>query len=66
MARYNSDDAERAFRIYLTDTLYYMNRNMSLGMRYSELFDAPKTETRTGYEVAKSVIERMGLKYERV
>ena len=64
IARYNKMDEERAFHIYIADSLYYHGQNMILTKRFSELDKKVAVDNRTGDEVANEVIKRLGLKTE--
>lgn len=50
------------YRIYVSDTLYYQGQNKVLNVRYFDLVNPPKDETRSGDEIALEVINRIGLK----
>ena len=50
------------YRIYVSDTLYYQGQNKVLNVRYFDLLNPPKEETRSGDEIALEVINRIGLK----
>lgn len=60
-------DEERAYRIYVTDSLYFAGQGKALVKRYADLANTTHEEIlddRTGDEIARDVIERCGLKYE--
>lgn len=62
-AKYKEKQEELAYRIYVTDTLYYQSDNKRLTKRYLDLISKPqKKDTRTGDEIAVDVINRLGLK----
>ena len=58
-------DEEKLFKNYVTDSLYYMQRNQVLSKKYRELleFKVPK-DNRTGDEIAMDIIKRHNLKVE--
>lgn len=64
----NRFDEERAYRIYVTDMLFYQCKGEMLAYRYADLLNGKTFENdqRTGDEIAKDVIERCGLKHECV
>ena len=66
IAKYNKMDEERAFHIYIADSLYYHGQNMILTQRFSDMDKKVTVDNRTGDEVAKEVIERLGLNSECV
>lgn len=62
-ARYQRMMRETAFRLYVTDTLYYSARGQILNQRYADLINI-KTEAkdnRSGDEIAADIIKRAGL-----
>lgn len=62
-ARIKEAHKEQTFRTYISDTLYYHERQMALTVRYGELLNnGPKADNRSGDEIAKDVITRLGLK----
>lgn len=52
-----------AYKIYITDTLYYHGKNQLLNMRYEDLLKH-KVETRTGDEIAIDIINTAGLRFK--
>ena len=65
VARYNQKQRDEAYRIYVTDSLYYMKRNEVLGIRFFDLIDKKKViDNRSGDEIALDIISRAGLQYE--
>lgn len=62
-ARIKEAHKEHAFRTYVSDTLYYHERQMALTVKYSELLNSGyKVDNRDGDEIAQDVITRLGLK----
>ena len=64
-----NDRAEKElYRKYISDTLYYNNRNQSLAMRYTEVIGKDREERdsdpRTGDEIAADIIKGLGLKQD--
>lgn len=51
-----------AYRIYLSDSLYYQAQNQRLSQRYIEIIKPKTVDTRSGDEIALDVISRLGLK----
>lgn len=62
-SRYEEYQRDLAYRIYVTDSLYYEGRNQTFTVRYSEIIGLNKTtaEARTGDEIAADIIKRAGL-----
>lgn len=60
--RYNDYLKEYMFRIYMTDSIQLSIENKKLAKRYAELVNPQPQDDRTGDEIAKDVIERLGLK----
>lgn len=49
--------------MYVSDTLYYHERQMALTAKYEELLNSNvKTDDRDGDEIARDVVTRLGLK----
>lgn len=62
-AKYVMYQKELAYRIYVSDSLFYQAENKRLTKRYLELIAKPeKEDRRTGDEIARDVIERLNLK----
>lgn len=62
-ARIKEAHKEHTFRTYISDTLYYHERQMALTVKYGELLNnGHKADNRSGDEIAKDVITRLGLK----
>lgn len=53
---------ELAYRIYITDSLYYEADNKRLTNRFLDLLKRKPVDKRTGDEIASDVITRLGLK----
>lgn len=54
---------ETAFRVYVSDSLYYSAREQMLTNRYSDMIGKKqaKEDNRSGEEIAADVIKRAGL-----
>lgn len=63
LARFEKEQREEAYRIYITDAIYYYARKQVLNYRYSELFEKMNVDNRTGDEVAADIINRIGLRF---
>ena len=64
-AKWQDRQQDFAYRIYITDSLYYMGRNQMLEKRYYDVIHPPKVDNRSGNEIAMDVIQRLGLKVEK-
>jgi len=63
-AKKKAQEEELAYRVYVSDALFYYPQNKGLTVRYYDLIFPKKEDTRTGDEIALSVISRLGLKVE--
>lgn len=63
ISRYKAYQKEMAYRIYITDSLFYLGQMKSLNVRYYDLVNPRPKETRTGDEIALDVIEKAGLRF---
>lgn len=52
-----------AYRIYVTDSLFYQGQNQRLTSRYLDLLNR-KVDNRTGDEIARDVIVGAGLRFK--
>lgn len=52
---------EGAYRIYITDMLYYQARGQSLTIRYDDMIHPKPQDTRTAEEIADDIITKFGL-----
>lgn len=64
LARFEKEQREEAYRIYITDSIYFYARKQALDYRYSELFVKKNIDNRTGDEVASDIINRIGLRFK--
>lgn len=64
LAKYKEKQEELAYRIYLTDSLYYQSEGKRLTTRYMDMIKPKPVDNRTGDEIAYDVIKRLGLKVE--
>ena len=63
VARYNQNQRDTAYRIYVTDTLRIISRNTGAyaQKRFIEILDPKCSDDRTGEEIAVDVIKSAGL-----
>jgi len=64
LAKYTEYKKELAYRIYITDSLYYQSDNKRLTTRYVDMITPKKVDRRTGDEIASDVINKLGLRIE--
>lgn len=53
---------ERAYKVYIADTLYAMGESKRLTQRYSELIKPRKADNRTARQIADDIIKGAGIK----
>jgi len=58
--RYREYQRELAYRIYVSDTLFYRNKNQALGVRYYDML-YKKPDTRSADEIVADIIKNAGL-----
>lgn len=65
-ARYVKDFRDAAYRVYVTDSLYYSGQGKCLTMKYTDVIDTSrkKEDKRTADEIALDVITKCGLVVE--
>ena len=61
IARFKQQQKDEAYRIYITDSMFYQSDNKRLSIRYYDLMNK-KAETRSANEIISDVIEKAGLK----
>lgn len=63
MARLEAEQRELAYRIYITDSLYYDGRNKVMNKRFEECLEAGKKNKQEidGDELAAQIIKNAGL-----
>lgn len=64
ISKINENEREMAYRIYMTDTLFYYSDNKRLTQRFYDILHPPAVDNRTADEIAIDVIEGMKLKVE--
>lgn len=63
-AKYAEYNEALAYRIYVSDSLYYLNTDKKLVKRYIDIIKPYPQDKRTGDEIAIDVITKLGLKVE--
>ena len=61
IARFKQLQIDEAYRIYVTDSMFYQNDNKRLNIRYYDLINK-KIETRSANEIISDVLNKAGLK----
>lgn len=61
-AKLKEKQLDLAYRIYVTDSMFYYGENKRLNVRYKELVYPEQIDNRTGDEVALELIKKLGLK----
>lgn len=62
-AKYDERVQEQAYRIYVTNSLYYMADNKRISRTYNEIIHPKPEDKRTGDEIALDVMQRAGLSF---
>lgn len=63
-ARHLDAQKELAYRIYITDSLFYQSEEKRLTKRFYDIINPVPIDKRSGDEIALDVIERLSLKVE--
>ena len=64
MSKANQQAKDTAYRVYVTDCLKLIAENtgnISLKLRYDDIIQPKKADTRTGDEIVADIIKRAGL-----
>ena len=64
MSKANQQAKDTAYRVYVTDCLKLISENtgnISLKLRYYDIIQQKKEDTRTGDEIVEDIIKRAGL-----
>ena len=64
MSKANQQAKDTAYRVYVTDCLKLIAENtgnISLKLRYYDIIQPKKVDTRTGDEIVEDIIKRAGL-----
>ena len=64
MSKANQQAKDTAYRVYVTDCLKLISENtgnISLKLRYYDIIQPKKEDTRTGDEIVEDIIKRAGL-----
>ena len=64
MSKYKLYQEDMAYRIYITDSLYYEAQGKALTQRYIDIIHPAPVDPRSGDEIAMDVIGRLGLQVE--
>ena len=62
VARYNDQQRELAYRIYVTDSLRAL---IGASARYADFLENKTEDTRTGREIADDIIKRAGIEVKK-
>ena len=62
-SRFKYEQRELAYKIYLTDTLFYQVQNQRLTTRYIDMLNK-KVDNRTGDEIVIEVMNKAGLRFK--
>ena len=54
---------ELTYRIYITNSLYYMAENKQIAQKYYDIINPRPEDHRTGDEIALDVMKRAGLSF---
>lgn len=73
VARYNENQREVAYRIYVTDALKALSENTShlaggsaMCIRYAEMIHPTKVDARSAKEIADDIINRAGIEVRKI
>lgn len=55
---------EMAYRIYITDSLFYYAQQQRLTDRFTDRLKPEKVNTKDGADIAKEVMENIGLRFK--
>lgn len=63
LASHSKANEERAYRVYVTDMMYYNAQNKTLQRRYADVIrkKPDKEDDRSAEEIAEGIIKRHGL-----
>ena len=61
IVRLKEYQVEEAYRVYVTDTLYYQAENKKLSVRYYDLIRPKRSDNRSADEIIKETIVKAGL-----
>lgn len=61
IAQFKQQQKDEAYRIYVTDSMFYQSDNKRLNTRYYDLINK-KVETRSANEIISDVLNKAGLK----
>lgn len=64
ISRFNHEQKEMAYMVYMTDTLYYKAKNQMINTRFVDMIEQKNVDNRTGDEIALDIIKKAGLKVE--
>jgi hypothetical protein len=60
MSKYKEYAEEVAYKMYITDSIYYYNQQKALNVRYYDIIhQSQKVDERTGDEIALDIITRL-------
>lgn len=54
-----------AYRIYITDSLFYSAQNQRLTSRYIDMITPKKVDNRSETEVVNDIMSRAGLRFKK-
>lgn len=63
MARFKEYQRELAYRVYISDSLFYYGQQKQLTKRWSDIAYPKPVDKRSGDEIALEVIKKAGLRF---
>lgn len=59
LSKYKEYAEEVAYRVYITDSIFYYMQNKSISIRYYDMLHQSPKDERTGDEIALEIIEKL-------
>ena len=63
-ARVETENRETAYKIYMTDSIYYYTQNKGLSERYADLLKKKPTKVKSAQEIVDETFLKAGLKFK--
>ena len=63
ISRFKYEQDEMAYRVYVTDSIYYKGHNQMINKRFFDMLNE-KVDNRNGDEIALDVMNKAGLRFK--
>ena len=64
ISRYQHEQTDMAYRVYMTDTLFYHNQQKALSTRFYDMIHKPVEDDEKADDIVADILTRAGLRFK--